>query len=60
MFVSMVTQWHFAGFGPPVGLRYEALPVVMRACGLRQSDTARVFGPLRVLEQAALEEIRRG
>lgn len=55
----MGTQWATAGMsGRPIGLRYEALPVVMRYCAIPPGDRADVFSGVRCMEQAALEEMR--
>lgn len=58
VFVDMMTQWNVGPAGV-IGLRYEALPVVMRMRGIPAADRADVFDGLRVMERAALEEMRR-
>lgn len=54
VFVAMSTQWNVAGMGGMVGLRYEALPAVMRLVGVPPAERADVFAGLRVMERAAL------
>lgn len=56
VFVAMGTQWRVA-FGGCTGLDYGALPEVMRMCGVKRSDWSRVFADVRVMEQAALEQM---
>ncbi len=60
VFAAMSTQWNTAGMGGVVGLRYEALPAVMRFCGVSPAERATVFHGLRVMEGAALEDLRDG
>ena len=61
VFVSMMTQWQTAGMnGTLVGLRYEALPAVMRYCAVPVADRGEIFHNLRSMERAALEAINRG
>lgn len=55
VFVAMGTQWAVGGMVGVTGLRYEALPVVMRLCGVASADRPRVFAQLRTMEHAALE-----
>lgn len=59
VFVAMMTQWQTAGMnGTLVGLRYEALPAVMRWCTVPRRDQADVFHGLRHMERAAMEAAR--
>ena len=53
----MGTQWRL-GPGGPIGLDYAALPAVMRLTGVAKGSRAEVFDALRVLEDAALEQMR--
>lgn len=55
--LDMQTQWNI-GMGGPVGLRYEALPVVLAARGIESSPD--LFGQIRILESAALGAMRNG
>jgi hypothetical protein len=59
VFIAMGTQWN-VGMGGVIGLRYEALPTVLRLVGVPTADRRDVFTGLRVMERAALEEMRRG
>jgi hypothetical protein len=59
VFVAMMTQWN-VGMNGATGLRYEALPVVMRYARVPRADQSAVFGGLRVMEGAALEAMRDG
>lgn len=54
---AMGTQWQ-TGFNGPTGLRYEALPVVLRLLGVPRDEHRDVFHGLRVMERAALAEMR--
>lgn len=59
VFSAMNTQWNIHPMGGHSGLRYEALPVVMSCCGVRKSQRREVFSSLRIMEQTALELLRR-
>jgi len=59
VFIAMGTQWN-VGFGGAIGLRYEALPVVFDVLGIAADERIAVFGGLRTMEHAALEEMSRG
>lgn len=59
VFIAMQTQWRI-GPGGPTGLDYGALPEVFRMVGLRRSDWPEMFGFVRVMEEAALTEMRNG
>lgn len=56
-FHAMNTQWQ-VGFGGPVGLRYEALPVVLELQGIPRSEWRDVFDGVRVMESEALAVFR--
>lgn len=56
VFIAMGTQWN-VGMSGASGLRYEALPAVMRYCGVPPAERGAVFSGLRVMESAALEAI---
>jgi len=60
VFCAMLTQWHYAGMGGIVGLRYEALPVVLALRGIQAADQPDIFEALGVMEGAALDEVRHG
>ena len=56
VFDALSTQWQ-GGFGGISGLRYEALPVVMRLMGIPKADRRDVFEDIRILEQETLKSI---
>lgn len=58
VFIAMSTQWRSSGVGV-IGLDYNALPVVMRFSGVPPADRAGVFESIRILEDAALETMRK-
>ena len=60
VFVAMSTQWNTTFQGGIIGLRYEALPAVMRYCAIPRAEQADVFHGLRIMEHAALESFRDG
>lgn len=51
-------SWNMGPNGP-TGMRYEAFREVRIARGVRAADWPALFQDLRVLEQAALEEIHK-
>jgi hypothetical protein len=57
IFGDMMTQWNI-GVSGATGLRYEALPLVLRLAGVPRSDWPGVVDDVRVMERAALESIR--
>ncbi len=57
VFAGMMTQWN-VGPGGAVGLRYEALPMVLRVRGVPAARRREVFDGLRIMERAALEVFR--
>lgn len=59
VFMAMGTQWN-TGMNGATGLRYEALPPVLRLLGVPCADQAAVFSGLRVMERTALEVMRDG
>lgn len=54
LFAAASTQLQM-GFSGPVGLRYEALPVLREAHGIAPADWPEVFDCLQVIERRALE-----
>ena len=54
IFASMLTQWS-VGPGGPVGLRYEALPIVLRLRGIPRAEWSELFEGIRVMESEALK-----
>jgi hypothetical protein len=59
VFIAMGTQWN-VGMNGAIGLRYESLPAVMRYCAVPNAERGDAFAGLRIMERAALEEMRRG
>lgn len=59
VFIAMGTQWN-VGMAGAIGLRYEALPVVMKLTNVPPAERASVFAGLRLMERAALEEFSHG
>lgn len=57
VFEALSTQWN-VGMAGIVGLRYEVLPAVLRACGVAASDRPRMFQQIRIMERAALGVMR--
>jgi hypothetical protein len=58
VFIAASTQWR-TGMNGPTGLDYTALPVVMRMIGIAPADRADTFEGVRILEDAALDTIRK-
>ena len=54
----MDTQWR-VGMSGATGLDYAAVPVVMRLVGVKASERAEVFAGLQIMEQTALEFMRK-
>nr|WP_051423892.1 DUF1799 domain-containing protein [Bordetella petrii] len=57
-FMLMETQWR-VGYAGPTGLDYGALPMVFRSLAIFDDDQVDVFDGLRVMEAAALSEMRK-
>jgi hypothetical protein len=55
---AMQTQWRVGPAGL-IGLDYNVLPEIWRRCKVRQADRDRVFSDLQVMEDAALDELRK-
>lgn len=53
----MSTQWR-SGFSGATGLDYSALPAVLRMTGMARKDWPQIFDDLRILEDAALTQMR--
>jgi hypothetical protein len=58
LFISMATQWR-PSFGGVIGLDYAALPPLFDLLQIPKRDRPAVFDDLRVMEDAALETIRK-
>lgn len=50
----MSTQWNVGAEAAVVGLRYESLPFVMQALGVKSKDRRELLAALRVMEKEAL------
>ncbi len=57
VFASLLTQWRTGPAGV-VGLDYTALPVVFRLRSVPRADWPEMFDLIRVMEDAALKEMR--
>jgi hypothetical protein len=57
-FVAMSTQWR-VGMSGATGLDYTALPGVLRLTGIPRADWPGVFDGIRVMEDTALETMRK-
>ena len=57
IFTDMMTQWR-SGASGIIGLDYVALPVVMDLHGIPAEDRKDIFDCIKVMEFAALSEIR--
>lgn len=58
VFVAMMSQWR-VGYAGATGLDYNVLPFVMRMNGVSAADRPDVFESVRILEQSALEAMRK-
>lgn len=58
VFSDLMSQWN-AGMNGVIGLRYEALPLVLKLHGIKRKRQREVFDGLRVMESAAITEINK-
>lgn len=58
VFAAMLSQWN-VGMNGAIGLRYEALPLVLELHCIEAEQRREVFDGLRVMERAAVEEINK-
>ena len=58
VFVAMSTQWAH-GFAGPTGLKYEALAEIWKRLRIPVKRRDAIFEDLRVMELAALKEMRK-
>lgn len=58
LFEAMGTQWR-VGPGGPVGLDYGVFPAVLRLEQIPRADWPEAFDMLRIMEAAALIEMRK-
>jgi hypothetical protein len=56
---AMSGQWVMGPMGGVLGLRYEALPVVMRYLEVQKKDRRDVFADLRIMEMEAVGLLNR-
>lgn len=57
VFKAMSSQWNVGGMGGVIGLRYEALPVVLDLLAVKRGDRRGVFEGLRIMEREAVESM---
>lgn len=58
VFADLMSQWN-VGMGGTIGLRYEALPMVLELHGIAAKQKREIFDGLRVMERAAVDEINK-
>lgn len=58
VFVQMSTQWR-TGFAGATGLDYNVLPSVLRLGNVPRKEWPEILESIRVLEDAALETMRK-
>lgn len=58
VFIALSTQWR-VGMAGATGLDYNAVPSVMRLLGVPKKLRTSVFDDLRIMEDAALETMRK-
>lgn len=58
IFADMASQWN-VGMSGVIGLRYEALPLVLKLHQVKHKHQQEVFNGLRVMERAAVQEINK-
>jgi len=57
IFCDMLTQWR-VGMNGPTGLDYSALPAVLSIRRVKMADREDVFDCIKIMERAALGEMR--
>lgn len=58
-FADLSTQWRM-GHAGPIGLDYAAIPAVLQLRRTPRAEWPELFSDLRIMEAAALEEMRKG
>jgi hypothetical protein len=58
VFRWLMSQWNY-GPGGPVGLRYEVFPEARLRFGIKPEDWPAICDDLQLMEDAALEEMRK-
>lgn len=56
VFAGMLSQWN-VGMSGVIGLRYEALPLVLEVQGIEPYERREVFDGLGVMERAAVQQL---
>lgn len=59
VFAALATQWN-VGQAATIGLRYEAMPVVLQMVGIPKKQQAVVMQDVREMESEALRLFNRG
>jgi hypothetical protein len=59
LFVLLSTQWRLSPEGHLLGLDYAAIPPVLELLEVAREQRGELFADLRVMEQAALKELRK-
>lgn len=59
VFIALETQW-LVSDGVPLGLNYASLPVVLDMLDIPRASWRDVFEGVRIMECAALEQMRKG
>ena len=59
VFAALGTQWN-VGMNGVIGLRYEAIPIVLSEFGIKKKQRAEMMQSLRIMENEALQELRHG
>lgn len=57
IFIAMSTQWRMGSQGP-IGVDYSVLPVMWKLFEVKKKARLEIFQDLRILEDAALGEMR--
>lgn len=57
VFSALGTQWN-VGMGGLIGLRYEAVPIVLHLLKVPRAEWGELFDGLRIMERAALDYTR--
>lgn len=56
-FAALLTQWRVGPMGGVIGLDYAAIPATLEMMAVDRSGWPELFGQLRVMERAAIEEL---
>lgn len=60
VFGDMLTSWNVGPSGRVIGLRYEALPIMLRINGVPRARHRETLDAIKVLEDAALRLLNKG